>query len=361
MNSSHSHPDIVLVLGAQNDPDGRLSDMAIERAKGALQESAALSLIRGYSYTKAGVERFMATQAISKLQVIGIRYRGSQPAVGDERSLDAYIASGVYKEAGIPLQVVEPTLPEAQRRQEETDNLGLLGGAIAEAVAMARQAGAAILMTGGDCTHITGVIGGLQDAHGPAIRLGLVWFDAHGDFNTPKTTLSGMLGGMPVAVCAGLAFPHWREASHIRASLPTDRILMVDVRNLDPPEAQLIRATDIVIAAPAPDFPGENLAAAVADLAGRCDLLYLHIDSDILDAAYVPNHRTREPNGPDMAQVRAAIETVMATGKVAVLAIVSVYGEGEGSQVSVASGVELIRSGLESWKRYGMAKPGDIE
>jgi arginase len=163
-----------------------------------------------------------------------------------------------------------------------------------------------------------------------------------------------MLGGMPVAVCAGLAFPHWREASHIVAPLPTDRILMVDVRNLDPAEAQLIQATDIVIAAPAAGFPGADLQRAVADLAARCDLIYFHIDADILDAAYVPNHRTREPNGPGMDQVKAAIDTVMATGKVAVFAVVSVYGEGEGSQVSVASGIELIKSGLESWRRHGM-------
>ena len=60
---------------------------------------------------------------------------------------------------------------------------------------------------------------------------------------------------------------------------------MVDVRNLDAPEEQLIRATDVVIAAPAPGFPGEDLQQAVQDLAARCDLLYLHIDSDILDGA----------------------------------------------------------------------------
>ena len=94
---------------------------------------------------------------------------------------------------------------------------------------------------------------------------------------------------------------------------------MVDVRNLDPPEEQLIRATDVVIAAPATGFPGVDLAEAVARLAERCDLLYLHIDSDILDERYVPNHRTREPNGPSMEQVQAAIDTVMATGKVAAL------------------------------------------
>ena len=88
---------------------------------------------------------------------------------------------------------------------------------------------------------------------------------------------------------------------------------------------------------------------------GRCDLLYLHVDSDILDERYVPNHGTREPNGPDMAQVQAALDTVFATGKVGAYALVSVYGTGAGSDTSVASGVELLRAGLESWRRYGMA------
>ncbi|UCC61734.1 MAG: arginase family protein [Anaerolineae bacterium] len=298
----------------------------------------------------------MPTEPLSGLRVIGVRYRGSRPAQGDERALDAYLASGVYQQAQVPFDVVEPSFPEDRRDEEEVDNLGLLGGLIADAVASARREGKAVLMTGGDCTHTTGVFGGLQDAHGPAARLGLVWFDAHGDFNTPKTTLSGMLGGMPVAVCAGLAHPRWRERSHIVAPLPTGRIVLVDVRNLDVAEEQLIRATDIVIAAPAPGFPGRDLGQSIADLANRCDMLYLHIDSDILDQAFVPSHGTREPNGPDTEQVRAAIDTVMATGQVVAFAVVSVYGQGQGSEVSVASGIELIRSGLESWRRHGMPR-----
>lgn len=296
----------------------------------------------------------MTTQQLSALHVTAVRFRGSRPAAGDERSIDAFATSGVYQQAGVPVELHEPAFPEQLRSEVETDNLGLLGDVIADQIANARRAGQAVLVTGGDCTHITGVLGGLQDAHGPAARIGLVWFDAHGDFNTPRTTLSGMLGGMPVAVCAGLAFPTWRERSHITAPLPTDRILMVDVRNLDPAEEQLIRATEITIASPAPGFPGADLAQSVAQLAERCDLIYLHIDSDILDESLVPNHGTKEPNGPSMAQVRAATETVMATGKVAALAVVSVYGEGEGSATSVASGIELIRGGLEAWRRYGV-------
>ena len=309
------------------------------------------------------------THPLSALHVIGVRYSGCRPALRDERSLDAFAAAGAYEAANVPFHVIEPQMPtdvfvpdgvtgytigQQEHDDAQAAAIGHLNGAIADAVAGGRRADKAILMTGGNCSHITGVIGGLQDAHGPDTRIGLVWFDAHGDFNTPGTSLSGMMGGMPVAVAAGLAWPHWRELSHIVAPLPTDRILMVDVRNLDEPEGQLVRATDITIAAPASGFPGVDLAAAVSELADRCDLLYCHIDSDILDEALVPNHGTKEPNGPDMAEVQAAIDTVMATGKVGAYAVVSVYGEGEGADVAVASGIQLVRGGLEAWAKYGM-------
>ena len=297
----------------------------------------------------------MTTKPLEAMQVIGVRYGGSTPATKDERSLDAYTAARVYEQAQVPFNIVEPQMPESSRVADEPTNLGLLGGRIAEIVAEARQQGRAVLMTGGDCSHITGVVGGLQDAHGPEARIGLVWFDAHGDFNTPNTTLSGMLGGMPVSVCAGLSFPQWREGSHIVAPLPTDRILMVDVRNLDEPEEQLVRATAVQIARVADGFHGDiDLETAVTALAHRCDLIYLHIDSDILDESYVPNHGTKEPDGPSMDQVAAAIETVMATGKVAAFAVVSVFGEGEGSNTTVASGIEMIGAGLKSWRRHGV-------
>lgn len=296
----------------------------------------------------------MPASHLPGLHVLGVRYSGSRPAERDERSVDAYHRAGVYDSLDVPKIFVDPAFPEEQRNDSATYNLGLIGGAIAEGVAEGRRQGRAVLMVGGDCSHITGVLGGLQDVHGPAARIGLVWFDAHGDFNTPKTTLSGMLGGMPVSVAAGLAYPRWRELSHMAAPLPTDRILMVDVRNLDPPEEQLVRATDIGIAAPAEGFPGADLQQSVQDLAEHCDYLYLHIDSDILDARFVPNHRTKEPNGPDIEQVQAAIETVMATGKVIAFACVSVYGEGEGHEVTQQSAFELVSSGLESWTRHGM-------
>lgn len=296
----------------------------------------------------------MANLAQRGLQVVGVRYRGSTPAPGDERSVDFYRQAGVYGPLEATATFVEPVFPEDQRSESPTENLGIIGGKIADAVADGVREGRGTVMVGGDCAHITGVLGGWQDVHGPTARIGLVWFDAHGDFNTSRTSLSGMLGGMPVAVAAGLDFPEWREASHLPAPIPTDRILMVDVRNLDPAEKQLVDATSIKVAAPAEGFPGLDLKECVDDLASRCDHLYLHIDSDIVDASLVPNHGTKEPNGPDLDQVAEAIDIVMATGKVAALALVSVSGEGEGYEVTRQSAAAMLRAAIDSWQRHGI-------
>lgn len=294
-------------------------------------------------------------QAPSSIEVVGVRYRGSARAADDERCLDAYIDAAVYWQTGAQVVYGEPVLPGERRSPDAPVALGQICGLIADAVANGRRAGRPVLVSGGDCSHSVGVLGGLQRAHGPAARVGLVWLDAHGDFNTPRTTLSGMLGGMPVAVCAGLAHPAWRELAGVVAPLPTDRIVLVDVRNLDAPEEQLIRATDAVVAAVEPGRPGAELGTAVAALAERVDFVYLHVDADILDLSLVPNHGTREPDGPNLFAVAHAIDLVMATGKVAAFAVVSVYGAEPGRATSLASGLALITAGLEGWKQHGAA------
>lgn len=284
------------------------------------------------------------------VQAIGIRYTGSRFRGNEQHTLNAYLEQGVYQELPVPLDYTEPRMPEIPTSSTPVTEIGLLNGQIAGVVALARRANKAVLMTGGNCQHAPGVLGGLQDAHGSGARIGLVWLDAHGDFNTARTTLSGSLGGMPVAVCAGLTLPEWREGAHIAAPLPTDRILMADLRNLDPAEQQLIMATDAIVV---PSLASEQVfGEAVSALASRADMIYLHIDADILDESYVPNHHTKEPHGPQMEQVLAAVDTVLATGQVVALAVVSVHFGGP-SETDVASGVRLVRGALASWRRFG--------
>lgn len=271
---------------------------------------------------------------------------------------DAYVADGLPGRLGAhadvtvrDLQAVADGAPD-----EAIPRLEVFNRAIGEAVAGTIAAGDAPLLTGGSCVSLPGMLGGMQRGYGLGARIGLVWFDAHGDFNTPKTSLSQMLGGMPVAVSAGLCYPTWRVAAGLEAPIPTDRIVMVDVRNLDVAERALIEATDIrVVDVPDRAAASSPFAEAVAGLAALVDHIYLHIDADVLDERYQPNHSTVEPDGPSLEDVNAAMDIVIATGKVRAFGVVSVNGEGPEGPISLASGMAMIESAIASWAAQPVA------
>jgi arginase len=272
---------------------------------------------------------------------------------------NAYLADGLPERLGshadVTVRDLQPVADDAP--SDPIPRLEVFNAAICRAVQDAVVAGRAPLVTGGSCVSLPGILGGLRQGYGPAAKIGLVWFDAHGDFNTPKTTLSGMLGGMPVAVSAGLCYPTWREAAGLDIPIPTDRIIMVDVRNLDEAERTLIEATDVTVV-PVPDEGAASspFAAAVADLASRVDHIYLHIDADVLDARYQPNHPTVEPDGPSLEAVNAAMDTVIATGKVVAFGLVSVNAQGPEGPTSLASGMAMIESAVGTWTSQATAR-----
>lgn len=104
----------------------------------------------------------------------------------------------------------------------------------------------------------------------------VVWFDAHGDLNTPESTASGFLGGLALAAPAGL----WQ--SGLGSGLNLKQLVLVGQRDLDPFEKALIEQHNIPLITPGPHL-AERLHAAVA---GRP--VYLHLDCDVLEPGTVP-------------------------------------------------------------------------
>ena len=257
----------------------------------------------------------------------------------------AYQESGLYDAFDIA-RIDEPRLTETERTGDQVADVAEINRNVAALVSDAIAQGSFPVLAGGTCNHLPGVIGGLQRAYGSDARIGLLWLDAHGDFNTPATTMSGMLGGMPVAVVAGLCHGQIREGAGIRSPLPTDRIVMVDVRNLDPEEERLIRSTDVEIVGFGPGEETSAIAAAIQRLSDQVDYIDLHIDSDILDVRFQPNHSTGEPDGPGIEAVIEVIDTAFATGKVVSFAVVSVNPEGPEGAISLESGSAMLAAGL---------------
>jgi arginase len=162
----------------------------------------------------------------------------------------------------------------------------------------------------GDCTTSLGVLAGLQRAGAdPAI----VWFDGHADFHTEASTTSGYLGGMPLALAVGGGTPTLPDLLGLR---PARAAVLVDARDTDPPEAELLAASTV-------------RRRSVADLGPLPDgPLYLHLDVDVCDPAGVPGLLYPAPRGPSVDAVLAAVRTVLSTGRVAAVGLALTWTDG---------------------------------
>jgi arginase len=176
-----------------------------------------------------------------------------------------------------------------------------------------------------NCNDLLGMLAGLKyDSDGNARRVGLVFIDAHGDFNTPETTLSGMLGGMPVAIAAGHALHNIRNTTGLAEPLPMSDIVWGGVRDLDPLEADRFAEYEVQ------QFSVQdirelsaNLKEQMDKLAERVDVVYVHIDMDVLDPAEVPGHNLTVADGPSSKELAAAMTLMFENPKTIALGIAS--------------------------------------
>jgi len=163
------------------------------------------------------------------------------------------------------------------------------------------------------CPSMPGLAAGLQHS-GPGrkpIKIGMLWLDAHPDFNTPETTRSGSLGGMPVAVATGRALWRLRLDAHLDPPLSDRYIVMGGVRLVDPLEQQLLNKSKIAQLSVDDLRNGTPAVFAQLDRLSRLtDKIYVHIDMDVLDPREVMGHGNKVPNGPSSEQLAKLFEEI---------------------------------------------------
>ncbi len=242
-------------------------------------------------------------------------------------------------------------LTEADEREYgEWHRVGLANGHLAEMVAENWRS--EILTVGllANCTSVIGMLGGLQHSgpNGRPLDVGLVFIDAHGDFNTPETTLSGMLGGMPVAVSAGMALHNLRKESGLDPGLPTEHIVMGAVRDLDPLERELVESSRIQhLSTDDLRHRPEAVRAQIERLSGITDVIYVHIDTDVLDPREVSGHPLTVSDGPTSLELAGALTEMFRFEKVAALGIASTpANERDPDGLSLAAAYNLVDGAL---------------
>jgi arginase len=213
---------------------------------------------------------------------------------------------------------------------------------LAETVGDIVKAGAFPLVLGGDHSIAMGTLAGLRRA---GRRPGVIWMDAHGDINTPETTPSGNVHGMPFAVALGLAGDPFSES--LRGSVDGSGSVLLAIRDIDRPgERENIRATGMTAITMADidrDGMAEAMDRAIA-VASRGDGIHLSLDLDAIDPDEAPGVGTPVRGGLTYREAQLGMEMLAASGAVRSLEVVEVNPILDRENRTASLAVELVAS-----------------
>lgn len=255
------------------------------------------------------------------VQVIAVPYdsgtrdvrMGKGPGHLIERGLAAHVERLGHTVDVHTIEVDGSRPPAEIRTAFEIDRL------IAERVRAARREHAFPIVLAGNCNSALGTVSGLGSA-----EVGVLWFDSHGDFNTPETTRGGFLDGMALAALTGRCW------SSLSATLPgfqpvkEERAVLVGVRDLDPAEAEALQRSairQVSVSSIRNSGASQALAPILDRLRGEIRRLYLHIDLDVLDPSEGRVNEFGAPGGLTASEVCEAIAAVSSELTVAGTAI----------------------------------------
>jgi arginase len=186
-----------------------------------------------------------------------------------------------------------------------------VGKRLAPVVRRAIEAGQFPLVLAGGCDVSKGILSGFDHEH-----CGVVWFDAHGDFNTPETTISGYLDGMSMAVITGHCYRNYWAQIGNSTPVPERATLMLGVRDLDPAEKERLDHSAIQVVKWYEGKPQGDVQVTLDRLAQRVPEVYLHIDADSLDPQVAPGVGYAVPGGLSLDDMEESIRAVFARFRV---------------------------------------------
>jgi arginase len=206
--------------------------------------------------------------------------------------------------------------------------------------------GSVPLVLGGDHSIAMGTLAGLRAAAGQPG--GVVWIDAHGDLNTPASSPSGNVHGMPLAAALGLAGDGFGHRGLELPAIEAERVVLVGVRSLDPSERSLIKERGIrAITMTEIDRIGiERAMQEAIDRVSGAGFVHVSLDLDALDPEIAPGVGTPVKGGLTYREAHLACELLAEAGLVGSLELVEVNPILDRENGSAATAVELAASAL---------------
>lgn len=217
------------------------------------------------------------------------------------------------RQAGHEVEVAEVRLPEGFLT-EVTAGVALMRR-VAEEVAATRAAGRLPVVLSGNCGMAVGTVSALG-----AESTGVLWFDAHGDLNTPETSPTGFFDGMGYAMLLGHGWQQMAATVPGFTPLPADQAALLAARDLDPGEHELVTRSGL-LSLPPDRLRGADGRAALAALARRVDRLYVHVDLDALDPEVIRANYLPTPDGLEPDEILTAAAAALAHAPLAAVGI----------------------------------------
>ena len=174
------------------------------------------------------------------------------------------------------------------------------------------------LILGGDHSIAIGSIKGTADyCHQHGAQLGLLWVDAHADMNTPATSQSGNIHGMPLSTVLGLGFERLVHVGGVGPRLRPENVALIGIRDLDRDERTFVRETGIRYYT-MKDIDQRGMYAVITealdDLNQRCAALHVSFDLDAVDPVYAPGVSTPVRGGLTYREAHLLLEVVAERG-----------------------------------------------
>jgi arginase len=244
---------------------------------------------------------------------------------------------------------VETAVLEATEETDESarylPEIKAAAGQVARLVGQALEHGALPLVLGGDHSVALGTLGGLARARGLG---GVLWIDAHGDLNTPETSPSGNVHGMPLAAAVGLANGRFESEAWTLPAVDRQRVALVGLRAVDARERAEIRELGIR-AYTMSDIDRVGIERAVREslthIAGP-GFVHVSFDMDALDPEVAPGVGTPVRGGLSYREAHLALELVAESGLLTSLEVVEVNPILDRENATASLAVELVASAL---------------
>jgi len=206
---------------------------------------------------------------------------------------------------------------------------------LSAAVREARDGCRLPIVLAGNCNTAVGTVAGLG-----ADTVGVIWFDAHADFNTPETTTSGFLDGTALAILTGRCWTQLAATVPDFKPIADARVCLVGTRDVDSLEGGLLGESDVRVVA------SRQLRASLPDTLSsiheHVDRIYIHLDLDVLDSGVAPANKFAVSGGLTLEDMEYALSQIAQTFRIAGISLTAYDPAADRDRSACKAAVRLI-------------------